>query len=198
MWIITSSRRNAAAQARMKAAANELTKVTSTRKKHERNRVIAETCRHHWMKRPMGLKMKMTSLMIYKVQEIFQTEAQILPCREYRKKKTLKKTLALEEGDVTFDLTPTPILLMNTDTSQEFELPVPFSLLSVHEDIHFLLGTFLTYLLLERIIYNYKGDSVANTTKPHSDKSAIKGINTNQFTTITESRNKCTLCTFKI
>ena len=59
--------------------------------------------------------------------KMFQTEAQILPCPEYRKKKTLKKTLALEEGDITFDLTPTPTLLMNTDTSQKLELSVPFS-----------------------------------------------------------------------
>ena len=120
--------------------------MTSPRMKHERNRVIAETCHHHRMKRLMGLKMKMTSLLIYKMQEMFQTEAQILPCSEYREKKTLKKTLALEEGDITFDLTPTSTLLMNTDTSQKFELPVPFPLLSVHEDIYFLLGTFLTYL----------------------------------------------------
>ena len=84
------------------------------------------------------------SLMIYKMQEIFQTETQILPCPEYRKKKTLKKTLALEEGDIIFDLTPTPTSLMNTDTSQKLELPVPFPLLLVHEDIYFLLGTFLT------------------------------------------------------
>ena len=171
--------------------------MTSPRMEHKRNRVIAETCRHHWMKRLMGLKMKMTSLMISKMQEMFQTEAQILPCPEYRKKKTLKKTLALEEGDITFDLTPTPTLLMKTDTSQKCELPVLFSLLSVHEDIYFSLGTFLTYLLLEIFIYN-KGDSVANNAKPHSDKSAIKGINTGQFTTITKSNNKCTLCTFKI
>ena len=101
--------------------------------------------------------------MIYKMQDIFQTEPQILPCPEYRKKKTLKKTLALEEGDITFHLTPTPTLLMNTDTSQKFELPVPFPLLSVHEDIYFLLGTFLTYFLLEINIYN-KGDSVVNKT----------------------------------
>ena len=91
--------------------------------------------------------MKMTSLMIYKTQETFQTEAQILPCPEYRKKEALKKTLALEEGDTTFDLTPTPTLLMNTDTSQKLELLVPslFRLL-VHEDIYLLFGTFLTYL----------------------------------------------------
>ena len=89
--------------------------------------------------------MKMTSLVIYKMQEMFQTEAQILPCPEYRKKKTLKKTLALEEGDIIFDLTPNPTSLMNTDTSQKLELPVPFPLLLVHEDIYFLLGTFLTY-----------------------------------------------------
>ena len=118
-------------------AANELTKMTSPRMKHERNRVIAETCHHHWMKRLMGLKMKMASLVIYKMQKMFQTEAQILQCPEYRKKITLKKTLALEEGDITFDLTPTPTLLMNTDTSQKFELPVPFPLLSVHEDFFF-------------------------------------------------------------
>ena len=67
----------------------------------------------------------MTSLMISKIRKAFQTEAQILPCPEYRKKKALKKTLALEEGDITFDLTPTPTLLMNTDTSQKFELLVP-------------------------------------------------------------------------
>ena len=97
------------------------------------------------------------------MQEMFQTEAQILPCPEYRKKKTLKKTLVQEVEDITFDLTPTPTLLMNTDTSQKFELLVPFPSLSVHEDIYFLLGTFLTYFLLEKLIYN-KGDSVVNKT----------------------------------
>ena len=55
-------------------------------------------------------------------------EAQILPCPEYRKKKILKKTLALEEGNITFDLTLPPTLLMNTDTSQKLELLVPFLL----------------------------------------------------------------------
>ena len=33
--------------------------------------------------------------------------------------KKLMKTLALEEGNTTFDLTPTPTILMNTDTSQK-------------------------------------------------------------------------------
>ena len=111
---------------------------------HERNHVIAETCRHQWMKQLIVRKMKMTSLTIYNMQEMFQTEAQILPCPEYRK-KTLKKTLVLEEGDAIFDLTPTPTSLMNTDTSQKLELPVPFPLLLVRVDIYFLLGTFLTY-----------------------------------------------------
>ena len=50
VWKITSSRMNAAAQARLKTTANDLTRMTSTRIKHERNRVLAETCRHHWMK----------------------------------------------------------------------------------------------------------------------------------------------------
>ena len=85
--------------------------------------------------------------MINKIQEMFQIEAQILPCPEYRKKNTLKKTLALEEGDTIFDLTPTPTLLMNTDTSQKLELAVPFPLLLVRVDIYFLLGTFLTYFV---------------------------------------------------
>ena len=33
--------------------------------------------------------------------------------------KKLMKTLALEGGNTTFDLTPTPTILMNTDTSQK-------------------------------------------------------------------------------
>ena len=127
---------NAAAQARLKATANDLTRMTSTRMKHERSRVLAETCRHHGMKRLIVRKMKMTSLMIYKMQEMFQIEAQILPCPEGRK-KTLKKTLALEEGDTIFDLNPTPTLLMNTDTSQKVELAVPFPLPLVRVDIFF-------------------------------------------------------------
>ena len=124
---------------------DNLTRMTSMRMKHERSRVIAETCRHHWMKRLLERKMKMTSLMIYKIQEMYQTEAQILPCPEYRKKKTLNKTLALEEEDTIFDLTPTPTSLMNTDTSQKLDLPVPFPLLLLRVDIYFLLRTFLTY-----------------------------------------------------
>ena len=136
---------NAAAQARLKATANDLTRMTSPRMKHERNRVIAETCRHHWIKQLIVRKMKMTSLMIYKMREMFQTETQILSCPEYRKKKTLKKTLALEEGDIIFDLTPTPTSLMNTDTSQKLELPVPFPLLLLRGAFNFLLGTLLTY-----------------------------------------------------
>ena len=119
----------------------------TARMKHERSRVIAKTCRHYGMKRLIVRKMKMTSLMIYKKQEMFQIEAQILPCPEYLKKKTLKKTLALEEGATIFDLTPTPTLLMNTDTSQKLELAVPFPLLLVRVDIYFLLGTFLTYFV---------------------------------------------------
>ena len=59
------------------------------------------------------------------MQEMFQIEAQILPCPEYRKNKILKKTLALEEGDTIFDLTPTPTSQKNTDTSQKIELIVP-------------------------------------------------------------------------
>ena len=100
----------------------------STRMKRERNRVIAETWRHHGMKSLIVHKMKIMSLMIYKMQEMFQIEAQILPCPEYRKKKILKKTLALEEGNIIFDLTLPPTLLMNTDTSQKLELLVPFLL----------------------------------------------------------------------
>ena len=37
---------------------------------------------------------------------------------EYRKMKEMRKILALEEGNIIFDLTPPPTLLMNTDTSQ--------------------------------------------------------------------------------
>ena len=62
------------------------------------------------------------------MQEMFQIEAQILPCPEYREKKPLKKTLALGEGDTIFDLSPTPTSLKNTDTSRELELLVPFLL----------------------------------------------------------------------
>ena len=67
------------------------------------------------------------------MQELFQIEAQILSCPEYRKKNTLNKTLALEKGDTIFDLTPTPTSLKNTDTSQKLELIVPSLLrLPVH------------------------------------------------------------------
>ena len=59
------------------------------------------------------------------MQEIFQIEAQIIPCPEHRKKETLNKTLALEEGDTIFDLTPTTTSPKNTDTSQKLELIVP-------------------------------------------------------------------------
>ena len=65
---------------------------------------------------------------------MFQTEAQIIQCPEYRKKKTVKKTLALEEGYTIFDLTSTTTSLMNTDTSQKLELPVPFLLLVRMDD----------------------------------------------------------------
>ena len=61
------------------------------------------------------------------------------------KENSEENTLALEEGDTIFDRTPTPTSLMNTDTSQKLELPVPFPLLLVRVDIYFLLGTFLTY-----------------------------------------------------
>ena len=48
----------------------------------------------------------------------FQKGAQILPCPEYRKMKEMRKILALEEGNIIFDLTLPPTLLMNTDISQ--------------------------------------------------------------------------------
>ena len=49
-------------------------------------------------------------------------EAQILPCPEYRKMKKVKKILAQEEGNIPFDLNPTPIFLMNTDTRKTCKL----------------------------------------------------------------------------
>ena len=71
------------------------------------------------LKRHSALRMKMTSLMIYKIRKTFQTQAQILPCPEYQKMEIQMKIRALEEGNTIFDLTLPPTLLMNTDTSQK-------------------------------------------------------------------------------
>ena len=120
------------------------------RMKYERSRIIAETCRHHWMNRLMGLKIKKTSLMIYKKRKLLQTQAQILPCPEHQKKKKLKEILILDGENTNFDLIPTPTFLKNTDFSQKFEL-VPFSLLLVRENIYFYLGL----LWLTFVWYNY-------------------------------------------
>ena len=48
----------------------------------------------------------------------FRKGAQILPSPEYRKTKEMRKILALEEGNIIFDLTLPPTLPMNTDISQ--------------------------------------------------------------------------------
>ena len=60
--------------------------------------------------------------MIKKAQKLLQMEAQILPCPEYRKMKEMRKTIALEEGDLIFDLIPTPTFLMKTDTRKTCKL----------------------------------------------------------------------------
>ena len=56
----------------------------------------------------------------------FQAGAQILPCPEYQKMKIRMRIRALEERNTTFDLTPHPTILKNTDISQKIELLVPF------------------------------------------------------------------------
>ena len=86
--------------------------------KQGRDRPAAVKRRPLRVNRLVGRKMKMTSLMNIMIPKMFQKGAQILPCPEYRKMEKTKKTLALEEGNITFDLTLPPTLLMNTDTSQ--------------------------------------------------------------------------------
>ena len=60
-------------------------------------------------------------------------------------KENSEENSSPREGRYILRHIPTPTSLMNTDTSQKLELPVPFPLLLVREDIYFLLGTFLTY-----------------------------------------------------
>ena len=66
--------------------------------------------------------------MILEARKLLQMEARILPCPDNRKIKKLKKIPAQEEGNIIFDLTPTPIFLMNTDTSQTCKLTFQRSL----------------------------------------------------------------------
>ena len=62
-WTITSTKMNAAARTTMTAAA-ERTKMTSPKMKYGRDRPVAEESRSRRMKRHVGQKFKMTSLMI--------------------------------------------------------------------------------------------------------------------------------------
>ena len=82
------------------------------------------------------------------MRKMFQTEAQTIPCPEYRKKKTLKKMLVLEEENTNSDLTPTPTLLKKTDISQKFQVLVPCLFIACPRGQILLLGTFLTYFCL--------------------------------------------------
>ena len=113
---ITSPRTNAPA---MKVTMSARQNMTLPRTKYPRERTIAVTNRPPRLKRHSALRMKMTSLMIYKIRKTFQTQAQILPCPEYQKMEIQMKIRALEEGNTIFDLTLPPTLLMNTDTSQK-------------------------------------------------------------------------------
>ena len=75
---------------------------------------------------------------------MIQTLAQILPCIEYQ--KNLKKILAPEKENIIFDLTPPPMSLKNTYTSQENELwSLFYDMPEMYYDMHvFYLGTILT------------------------------------------------------
>ena len=106
-------------RAAMKVTMSVRQNMTLPRTKYPRERTIAVTNRPPRLKRHSALRMKMTSLMIYKIRKSFQTQAQILPCPEYQKMEIQMKIRALEEGNTIFDLTLPPTLLMNTDTSQK-------------------------------------------------------------------------------
>ena len=63
---------------------------------------------------------------IYMSRKPLRIDAQILPCPEYRKTKTLMTLQALKEGNTIFDITPPPTTLKNTDTSQKNEILATF------------------------------------------------------------------------